>query len=93
MHLLFALSRTITLAQITEKLKTSSAKWSKDKWEAGISWQSGYGAFSVGPPEVEQVANYVRNQAVHHHETSFQEEFIALLKETGVLFDERYMWD
>src|SRR3569832_251966 len=32
MHLLFAISRTITIAQITEKIKTSSAKWAKDNW-------------------------------------------------------------
>ena len=93
MHLLFTLSRTITLAQITEKLKTSSAKWSKEKYEAGITWQAGYGAFSVGPREVDQVVGYVRHQAAHHHEISFQEEFLALLKEAGVSFDERYVWD
>ena len=93
MHVLFALSRTTTVGQITEKLKTSTAKWSKEKWGDVVTWQGGYGAFSVGTREVDHVAQYVRNQDAHHRETSFEDEFRALLKESGISFDERYMWD
>src|SRR5437870_1581299 len=45
-HFLFALSRTVTVAQVVEKVKTSSNKWSNAKFSAGVSWQSGYAAFS-----------------------------------------------
>jgi REP element-mobilizing transposase RayT len=48
-HLLFALSRTRTISQVVENLKTSSSKWLKTKGPglANFHWQNGYGIFSV----------------------------------------------
>ena len=93
MHLLFTLSRTITIAQIAEKLKTSSAKWANEKWESGIVWQSGYGAFSAGIRELDQISNYIWNQRDHHKTIDYQQELRTLLREVGLEFDERYLWD
>lgn len=93
MHVLFGLGRTITIAQIVEKLKTSSNKWAHEKWGEPLAWQSGYGAFSVGVQEVEVVSRYVWNQAEHHKAVSFQDEYRAILIEHGIAFDEKYMWD
>jgi REP-associated tyrosine transposase len=36
---------------------------------------------------------YIASQEMHHREMTFQEEFRAILKKHGVLFDERYVWD
>ena len=93
MHVLFALSRTITIARLVEKLKTSSNKWANDKWHCGLEWQSGYGAFSVGRQELNVVKDYIWHQAEHHKTVSFQDEFRKLLTEHEVQFDERYVWD
>ena len=48
-HLFFGLSRTRTIADVVEMVKTSSSKWIKTKAAefAEFHWQSGYGAFSV----------------------------------------------
>lgn len=92
-HILLGLSRTMTIAQVTEKVKTSTTKWIKTKGDPEFSWQSGYGAFSVGIREVEQMSAYIRNQEAHHRTISFQDEFRALLQEAGLEFDERYVWD
>lgn len=92
-HLLFGLSRTLTIAQVTEKLKTSSAKWIKSKWPIDFAWQAGYGAFSIGVRETDQMVRYIQNQAEHHRTVSFQDELRQILREEGVEFDERYMWD
>jgi REP element-mobilizing transposase RayT len=46
-HLLFGLSRTISLAELVKDLKTSSTKMMRDKGHRDFSWQTGYGAFSV----------------------------------------------
>src|SRR3990172_2293842 len=47
-HLAVRFSRTITVANLVEELKTSSSKWLKTQSPdlAGFSWQRGYGAFS-----------------------------------------------
>jgi REP element-mobilizing transposase RayT len=94
-HTLFRLSRTIALAKVVQEVKTTSSKWVKDKWphRAGFAWQAGYGAFSIGQREAPTIVRYIQNQEEHHRTVSFQEEFRALLAESGVEFDERYVWD
>jgi hypothetical protein len=38
------------------------------------------------------VIRYIRDQEQHHRRISFQEEFLTLLKNHRVEFDERYLW-
>ena len=59
---------------------------------AGFEWQRGYGAFSVGPRDREALLRYIDGQAERHRRVSFEEEFRALLRRYGVMFDERYVW-
>ena len=75
-HLLFGLSRTLTIAQVVENVKTSSSKWvkAKDTSLAHFYWQAGYGAFSVSQSNAAAVIRYIRNQAEHHRRESFQDE-------------------
>jgi len=94
-HLLFGLSRTLTVAQAVETLKTSSSKWMKTKGAAYASfyWQAGYGAFSVSQSEANKVIRYIQNQEEHHQKTTFQEEYKRFLDRYQVVYDERYVWE
>ena len=94
-HLLFGLSRTRTVAEVVETLKTSSSKWIKAKSLefADFHWQSGYGAFSVSQSDADTVVTYIRNQARHHRKMTFQDEYRRLLERYQIAFDERYVWD
>jgi putative transposase len=92
-HLLLALSRTLTIAQLVEHLKTGSSKWLKTKGLDGFAWQGGYGAFSVSANDSAAVVAYIAGQEEHHRRYSFQEEFRSLMAEAGIEFDERYVWD
>ena len=94
-HLAVRLSRTTTIAGLVEELKTSSSKWLKMQRPElrRFAWQRGYGAFSVGQNELEDLVTYVANQEEHHKVRTFQEEYLALLKKYGVQYDERYVWD
>jgi hypothetical protein len=38
------------------------------------------------------VIRYIQDQEQHHRRISFQEEFLKLLGNHGVEFDERYIW-
>ncbi len=78
-----------------EDLKTASSKWLKTQSPKlkKFSWQSGYGAFSVGPSDLPALRRYIEAQDAHHAKHSFQEEFLALLKKYGIEYDERYLWD
>jgi putative transposase len=94
-HIAVRLSRTITMAQLIEELKTSSSKWLKNQSPAlaAFAWQRGYGAFSVGPSDLNALLNYIDIQEEHHRTRTFQDEYRAFLKKYGIDYDERYVWD
>lgn len=94
-HLALRLSRTVALADLVSELKTSSSKWMKEQSPAlsKFSWQRGYGAFSIGPKDLEAVLSYIDGQEEHHRTKTFQEEYRGFLKHYGIEFDERYVWD
>jgi REP element-mobilizing transposase RayT len=94
-HLLFAHSRTATVADVVKELKRGSTVWLKTK-SPGLSefaWQNGYGVFSIGQSQLEDVRAYIAGQEEHHRKISFQEEFRRLLQRYEIAFDERYVWD
>jgi len=88
LHLLFILPASHSLAHSIQKLKGSSSRW----MGSGFSWQEGYGAFSVSPSQVPVVRKYIQNQEQHHRKQDFEQEFIALLRNCGVAYDERYVF-
>src|SRR5438552_2062616 len=55
-HILCRLARTITVADLVRDLKKESSKWLKTRSDdlAIFDWQNGYGAFSVGPADVDR---------------------------------------
>jgi REP element-mobilizing transposase RayT len=94
-HILFRLSRNYAVKTIVEEVKKSSSKWIKTKGGQfqGFYWQSGYGAFSVSPSQVDSVKIYISDQEEHHRTMTFQEEFRKMLEKHGIEFDERFVWD
>jgi len=94
-HIVTTLFRTVSQANLVEQIKKVSSKWIKalDARYRGSFWQRGYGAFSVSPSELKAVLEYVQAQQEHHRTRSFQEEYRKLLRQHGIDFDERYIWD
>jgi REP element-mobilizing transposase RayT len=88
-HLLFVLPAPLSLALAVQKLKGGSSRWMGPHF----AWQEGYGGFSVSPSQVPVVKEYIQNQEEHHRTRSFEEEFIALLRNCGIEYDERYVFD
>ncbi len=89
-HLLCALSRTCAPADMLKEVKRSSSLWIKTRGPefAGFAWQSGYGVFSIGFSQIEEVRRYIAGQEDHHRKLTFQDEFRRLLKRYEVTFDE-----
>jgi putative transposase len=85
-HLPFRLSKNLALADVVEKVKTSSSRWLKiqAKMPQSFHWQNGYGGFSVSSAEVDSVGAYIEGQEEHHRMVSFQDEYRRFLKEYGV---------
>ena len=94
-HILFALARTKSVADVVEELKADSSKWFKKKGRKlkNFYWQAGYGAFSIGRSGVPDLIAYIERQKEHHKKVPFQREFTSPLKLYDVEYDERYIWD
>jgi putative transposase len=94
-HLLFALSRTMTIAQAVNHVKTNSTKWLKgvDRRFKGFRWRGGYGTFSVCEDAIERVKAYIANQEEHHRTMTYQDEFRTLMRRAKIEFDEDRVWD
>lgn len=94
-HALFALSRTVTVADLVEEIKKRSSKWikSKDQRFRNFQWQTGYGAFSIGQSNVAALKKYISDQKEHHRSKRIEEEYRSFLEKYDVELDERYLWD
>jgi len=94
-HVLCILSRTIAPADMVKEVKRSSSLWIKKRGPefADFAWQAGYGIFSIGYSQLEEVRRYIANQEQHHRKVTFQDEFRRLLNRYDVSFDEAYIWD
>ena len=85
-HLLIALPPDVTLAAAIQRLKANSSRWMGEH-EIAFAWQVGYGAFSVSPSSQKAVREYIEHQPEHHARRSFEEEFVVLLRKSGVAYD------
>ena len=94
-HILCILSRNIAISEIIKKAKVSSSSWAKSLGGmcGKFSWQSGYGAFSIHESQIESLRRYIQNQPEHHRIKTFQEEYLQILHEYRMPYDERYLWD
>ena len=93
-HILFLLSKDITISHVVEEVKRNSSRWIKgiDSSYHSFAWQNGYGAFSVSQSVVEKTLEYVKNQRIHHAKMSFQDEYRIFLKSYGIEYNEEYVF-
>ena len=94
-HILSTLSRTCEAAELVKEVKRGFSLWVKSKSPdlRDFTWQNGYGIFSDGFSQVNDVRMYIAGQEDHHRKVSFQDEFRKFLKRYEMEFDERYVWD
>ncbi len=91
LHLLILLPQTITLAKAMQELKANASRWLR-KTSIKFQWQEGYGAFSVSQSQRETVSRYIATQEEHHRTLTFEQEFAALLRKSGISYDPRYVF-
>ena len=94
-HIFFELNPTTAVSDILRIVKTNSSKWiNENKYINGkFEWQSGYGAFSYSKSQRENVIKYIMNQEKHHKEITFKEEYLDLLKNLNIEFNEQYVFE
>lgn len=93
-HISCVMSKNIALAKLVENIKRHSSRWIKtlDNYYASFAWQGGYGGFSVSPTLQDNTKRYIENQEEHHRIRSFNEEYLLILDESGIDYNEEYLW-
>ncbi len=91
--MLIGLRATHRVDYVMRDVKSGSSSWVHDQvGRKKFDWQAGYFGATVSPSQIERVKRYVLNQEDHHKNQSFQDEYLDLLKLSGVEYDERYVW-
>jgi putative transposase len=92
-HILASLKATHCVAEFIRDLKSNSSGWIHSEIGLGLfGWQDGYGAYTVGRGELGSVRGYIEQQKEHHRRKTFMEEYVEILREYGIDFDVRYLW-
>ena len=81
-HIFLGLNPVIAISDLVKDIKSASNNWINDKGfiKRKFEWHSGYGAFSYGKSQIDQVCKYIINQKKHHEKLSFKTAYISLLK-------------
>jgi REP element-mobilizing transposase RayT len=91
-HTLVRLKATHAVADVVRQIKRGSSLWIHQHGVRQFEWQEGYAAFTVSSSQLSKVSHYISNQVEHHRKKTFEEEYVELLRLSGVEFDEKYLW-
>lgn len=75
-------------------VKAKSSKYINDRHltRERFEWQRGYGVFSYNQRDVDMIYRYVQRQQERHQAKTFLGEYLELLKEFEISYDEQYLF-
>ena len=92
-HILTGIKPDISISDLVRDIKTNSSSFIKTKSKLNFHWQTGFGAFSYSKSQIRTVADYIDSQPLHHKNKSFRDEYLELLKEFEINYDEKYVFE
>lgn len=93
LHILTHLHPSVALADVIKDIKLACSELIKKKelFPRFGGWQDGYGAFTYSIDRKDVLVEYIKNQEEYHRKKTFREEYIELLREYRIDFDEKYL--
>jgi putative transposase len=93
-HILFGFRPVQSLSDLMQDIKGNSSKWINERnfAKGRFSWQEGFGAFSYEKSALPGVVQYIVNQEEHHKKISFGQEYIDLLDQFEIQYEERFVF-
>jgi putative transposase len=94
-HVFFGLNTDQSIAMLMQDIKSNSSGWINKSGflQTRFQWQSGYGGFSYSHSQIDRVVKYILHQEIHHKRQSFRDEYLKILKQFGVEYDEKYLFE
>ncbi|MDQ2718895.1 MAG: IS200/IS605 family transposase [Bacteroidota bacterium] len=95
LHLLIGLNPKQSISEIMRLVKGDSSEFVNKKGftKRKFYWQEGYGAFSNSRSQIDSVIKYILNQKEHHHKKTFREEYLGMLKDYEVDYNDKYIFN
>jgi len=93
-HCFLGLRPAVSVSELMKTVKAKSSKYINDHslTTERFEWQEGYGVFSYRQRDIDQIYKYIQNQDAHHQKHTFRAEYLDLLKEFEIGYDEQYIF-
>ena len=94
-HILVGMTPDIARSDLVRDIKGSTTRFiNRQRWTTQkFMWQEGFAAFSYSYSQLEAVITYIKNQEKHHSHTTFEDEYLELLKRFDVPYNPKYVFD
>lgn len=94
LHFFVGLNPNQSISEMMKLAKGDSSEFiNKEKFtKRKFQWQDGYGAFSNSRSQIDSVVKYILNQKQHHAKKTFRDEYLDMLKDYAVDYDEKYIF-
>jgi putative transposase len=94
-HLLVSINPSMAISDLVRDVKANSSKWINEKrfLNTKFQWQEGFGAFSYAQSQLNNVIAYINNQEQHHQKKTFKDEYLELLQNFEIDYNEKYLFE
>jgi putative transposase len=93
LHVLARYPSDLSHSDMVRHVKKRSSEWIHETYAdmRMFAWQVGYGGFTVSKSGLDDIAEYIRQQKVHHQRFDSLSEFKELLRRNEIEFDPEYL--
>jgi putative transposase len=94
-HIFIGYNLSQPIPDLLRDIKANTSKYiNENKWMPGnFQWQKGYGIFSYGESQLDDIIHYINSQEQHHMKLSFKDEYLKLLKDYNIEYNHEYLFD
>ncbi len=94
LHFFVGLNPKQSISDMMRMAKGDSSEFvNKENFtERKFYWQDGYGAFSNSRSQIDGVVKYIMSQKQRHAKKTFKEEYLEMLRDYEVEYDEKYLF-
>jgi len=94
-HVFFEMQPSKSLSDIVRIVKSNSSKWMNENnlMVGKFNWQEGYGGFSYSRSQRNSLIKYILNQEEHHRRRTFKEEYLDMLRNFEISYNEQYIFE
>lgn len=93
-HIFAGINPKQSISELMQLVKGDSSEFINNQGftKRKFQWQTGYGAFSNSHSQIDAVVRYIMNQQEHHKKKTFREEYLKMLTDFKVDYNEKYIF-